>query len=136
MSASPHKTFTSSSNSTRLILCFFSASDLKLHQPPRFSGLPSSTSCLVGTDDRSKSFARHYASLRLDNECLLAIQAQPNDVLPTVEALRAAGYPSIFVLRDKPVDLGAEDLAATDPEPNMETLRPANPAFEIHRRRF
>ena len=123
MSASPHKTFTSSSNSTRLILCFFSASDLKLHQPPRFSGLPSSTSCLVGSDDRSKSFARHYASLRLDNECLLAIQAQPNDVLPTVEALRAAGYPSIFVLRDKPVDLGAEDLAATDPEPNMETRR-------------
>jgi cyclic beta-1,2-glucan synthetase len=123
VSASPHKTFTSSSNSTRLILCFFSASDLKLHQPPRFSGLPSSTSCLVGTDDRSKSFARHYASLRLDNECLLAIQAQPNDVLPTVEALRAAGYPSIFVLRDKPVDLAAEDLAATDPEPNMETRR-------------
>jgi hypothetical protein len=100
VSARPHKSFTSSSNSTRLILCFFSASDLKLHQPPRFDGLTSSTSCLVGPDDRSKSFARHYAALRLENECLLGIQAEPNDVLPTVETLRAAGYPSIFVLRD------------------------------------
>lgn len=123
MSPRPHKTSTSSSNSTRLILCFFSAGDLKLQQPPRFAGLPASVACLVGPDDRSKSFAGHYAALRLENECLLAIQVQPNDVLPTVEALRAAGYPSIFVLRDKPTELAAEDLAATDPEPVGDTRR-------------
>jgi len=123
VSPRPHKTSTSSSNSTRLILCFFSAGDLKLQQPPRFAGLPASVSCLVGPDDRSKSFAGHYAALRLENECLLAIQVQPNDVLPTVEALRAAGYPSIFVLRDKPTELAAEDLAATDPEPVGDTRR-------------
>jgi len=123
VSARLYKPFTSSSNSTRLILCFFSASDLKLHQPPRLAGLTSSTSCLVGPDDRSKSFARHYAALRLENECLLAIQAEPNDVLPTAEALRAAGYPSIFVLRDKPTELAAEDLAATDLEPSADKGR-------------
>jgi len=123
VSPRPHKTSTSSSNSTRLILCFFSAGDLKLQQPPRFAGLPASVACLVGPDDRSKSFAGHYAALRLENECLLAIQVKPNDVLPTVEALRAAGYPSIFVLRDKPTELAAEDLAATDPEPVGDTRR-------------
>ncbi|HSP70249.1 MAG TPA: glucoamylase family protein [Bryobacteraceae bacterium] len=61
--------------------------------------------------------------MRLENECLLAIRAQPKDVLQTVEALRAAGYPSIFVLRDKPLELAAEDLAATDPEPNADSRR-------------
>ncbi|HEY2843599.1 MAG TPA: hypothetical protein VGJ09_08120, partial [Bryobacteraceae bacterium] len=123
MSDRSPKAFSSSSNSTRLILCFFSAGELKLKTPPSLPGLSSSRCCLVGPEGGCKPFARHYAELRLENECLLALRVESQDVLPAVEALRAAGYPSIFVLRDKPLSLAAENLAAQDAAPGAGPLR-------------
>jgi cyclic beta-1,2-glucan synthetase len=88
-----------SAASTRIVLGFFPAESGNPQQA--IESISGTEACLFGADGRvvsSRDFCSPFGALRLHGEALLV--ARTSDVQDTVQKIRAAGSPSVFVVQD------------------------------------
>src|SRR5580658_3934012 len=91
-------------NSLRVVLAFYPAGDncseifaaLKHERLGRVAGYSDGSAALP-----THHFAAKYADLRLDGECLIAIESTPENVPAIVQAMLHQDSPAVFALHPK-----------------------------------
>jgi cyclic beta-1,2-glucan synthetase len=126
-------------NSLRVVLAFYPAGDncsdifaaLKQERLGRIAGYRTGGASLP-----AHHFAAEYADLRLDGECLIAIQSTPENVPAIVQAMLHQGSPAVFALHPRspagfqPDGVPPDEAARSSQVSLAELLRDIDERFE------